>query len=33
MDVLLQVGKDNEVQGSGVDHEIVKIAQRIQVSF
>ena len=25
MDVLLQVGKDGELQGSGVDHEIVKI--------
>ena len=26
MDVLLQVGKDGELQGSGVDHEIIKIA-------
>ena len=25
IDVLLQVGKDGELQGSGVDHEIVKI--------
>ena len=24
MDVLLQVGKDGELQSSGVDHEIVK---------
>ena len=34
MDVLLQVGKDGELQGSGVDDEIVKFvcqrARRIQ---
>ena len=38
MDVLLQVGKDGELQSSGLDHEIVKFvcfkrARRNQVSF
>ena len=34
MDVLLQVGKDGELQNSGVDYEIVKfVCKRARIQF